>query len=77
MWDDTQFPWPHPEFLSWRFIRDEYGDENSKEYVLSDYSQFCSQLDLKKVVYNTKAEETLYLGGGGLIIPRILDEELT
>lgn len=42
--------------------------------VLWEHSQFCSQLDPNKVAHKIEAEEMLYLEG--LIIPRILDEEL-
>lgn len=75
LWDDTRFQWPCLKVFPWWFISDECGDESSKECVLWEYSQFCSQLDPNKVAHNTEAEEMLYLEG--LIIPRILGEELT
>lgn len=53
----------------------ECGDEGGKEWALWEYSHFCSQLDPNKVAHNTEGEEMLHLEG--LIIPRILEKELT
>lgn len=75
LWDDTHFQWPCLKVFPWWFISDECGDESSKECVLWEYSQFCSQLDHNKVAHNTEAEEMLHVEG--LIIPRTLDGELT
>ena len=58
---DSQFQGPFPQLFPGWFTGDECHDESGKECVLSDYSQFCSQLDPSKAAHTIKAEETLRL----------------